>query len=276
MAQLSDNERFLLDFHREHPGATPRIFGGGTLSDGRSSYAWMADVLPEDARGLRVLDLACGDGHLSALIADRGASVVGVDMSPDDLQLAAARDLPGARFEVARAQQLPLATASLDCVLCHLALMLMDDIEQVLREVARVLRPGGTFAAVLGGGTREGDGWSLFVRHFRDLHRDFGLDELSLGDPRTRALPGLRELLEGGFEDIDSEARTLDMSGPSEAVWSRLSASYLGGRLTEAGLTALKGRWMADVAPIEAAGAVPAALEFLRVRARRAATSEPA
>lgn len=270
MAQLSPHERFLVDFHREHPGATPRIFGQGRLSDGRSSYAWLADALPEDARGLQVLDLACGDGHLSALLAARGASVVGVDLSPDDLRLAAARGLPGARFEVARAQQLPLATGSVDHALCHLALMLMDEVEEVLREIARVLRPGGTFAAVLGGSTRDGDGWSLFLQRSRELQPEHPQGEMNLGDPRTRHGEGLRGLLDGAFEEIELEERTLDMSAPPDVLWARLSASYLGGMLSEAGRQALQGAWKAEVESIARGGVVPAALSFLQVRARRA------
>ncbi len=263
----SAQERFLIDFHAARPGVTPFLFADGRLADGRSSYRWLLDALPPDLRGQRVLDLACGDGHLSQALSERGAAVEGVDISPVDVQAATARRLPGARFRVARAQDLPLESGSVDHALCHLALMLFDDVEDAVAEVGRVVRPGGTFAAILGGEARDGDGWGLFLQRFREASA--GDAGVSLGDGRTRSPAGIRRLLEAGFEGIEVVEATLDTSGPPEALWSRLSASYLGGLLSPTALEEVRGRWMQDVATIEDGGMVPAGLIFRRVIGRR-------
>jgi SAM-dependent methyltransferase len=101
-------------------------------------------------RGLRVLDLACGAGYLARRFAREGArSVVGVDLSSPTVSLARAREErspTGARFEVGHAAHLPqLATRSFDLVVAHMALMDIEDAEGTLREVARLLDPGGRF-----------------------------------------------------------------------------------------------------------------------------------
>ena len=76
------------------------------------------DDLLEAARigaGMRVLDLACGPGFVSAAVAERGAQPVGLDFSSAMVGLARA-DHPGIRFEEGDAEALPFADGSFDAV----------------------------------------------------------------------------------------------------------------------------------------------------------------
>ena len=99
----------------------------------------MLQLLP-DLHDKTVLDLACGTGRYGLLAWERGASqVVGLDNS--HAMLKAAQLQPVAR---ASTEALPLATASVDVVLCGLALGHLPQIAPSLHEISRVLQPGGT------------------------------------------------------------------------------------------------------------------------------------
>lgn len=87
------------------------------------------------------LDLCCGTGIHAPALRDRGWHPVGVDLSGGQLRHAARR-LPVARAD---ATALPVATGRLPAVICVLAHTDLPDYPAVLREAARVLRPGGRF-----------------------------------------------------------------------------------------------------------------------------------
>jgi SAM-dependent methyltransferase len=88
------------------------------------------------------LDAACGTGRHSAHLAGLGHRVIGVDQSPEMLELARAR-LPEAQFHQAELTSLPLPDDCVDTVVCALALEYLPDLAAVFAEFARVLRPGG-------------------------------------------------------------------------------------------------------------------------------------
>jgi len=100
-------------------------------------------------RGLRVLDLACGNGYLSRRFAREGAEVVGIDASAPTLAFARAREAAaplGIRFEVRDANHLHgIAGGAFDLVVANMALMDIRDAGGSIREVARVLRSSGRF-----------------------------------------------------------------------------------------------------------------------------------
>ena len=88
------------------------------------------------------LDAACGTGRHAAKLAALGHTVIGVDAT--DAMLALARPkVPGADFRVGRLEALPVDDASVDAITCSLALTHVPDLGPVMREFARVLRPGG-------------------------------------------------------------------------------------------------------------------------------------
>lgn len=104
-------------------------------------------------RGLRVLDLACGNGYLSRRYATEGAKVVGVDASANIIERARARESKeplGIEFHVGDAAHLAfLPDARFDLVASNMALMDIEDGAGAIREAARVLSRGGRFVASL-------------------------------------------------------------------------------------------------------------------------------
>jgi trans-aconitate methyltransferase len=100
------------------------------------------------APGERILDLGCGDGQLTQRIASTGASVVGVDASPEMVAAARAR---GIAAKLAAAELLPGPDAAFDAVFSNAALHWVQDQDAMMMQVRRVLAPGGRFVAEMGG-----------------------------------------------------------------------------------------------------------------------------
>ncbi|HWA12146.1 MAG TPA: methyltransferase domain-containing protein [Burkholderiales bacterium] len=94
------------------------------------------------ARGMRVLDVATGPGHVAAAAARRGATVTGLDFSAGMVAIAKSR-YPGIDFREGDAQALPFPDASFDAVLICFGLLHFPDADEALREACRVLQPGG-------------------------------------------------------------------------------------------------------------------------------------
>lgn len=141
---------YLIYFHAT-PGLTPAAFKNFRTIDGKNSYEILAETVPSESDS--ILDLACGDGHLAQYVLPRlkaHGKYFGVDMAEGELEAARAnvRDTR-AEFIRAEAQSLPLKEKSVDHVLCHMAFMLMLPIGPVIREIRRVLKPGGTFSAIV-------------------------------------------------------------------------------------------------------------------------------
>jgi SAM-dependent methyltransferase len=106
---------------------------------------WLA--LPN---GLDWLDSGCGDGSFTEQLVrrQRPSSVVGVDPAPAQLEFARQRaGTAGVRFVQGDAQALPMPDASVDVAVMALVLFFVPDPSQGIRELLRVVRPGGTIAA---------------------------------------------------------------------------------------------------------------------------------
>lgn len=103
--------------------------------------------------GQTVLDVACGEGHWSRMLAQSGAIVTGIDLSQALLDIAEARrddagNAPSYLLDDARTLS-RLHEASVDGALCILALMDIPDLASVFRAVHRVVRPGGWFGVAV-------------------------------------------------------------------------------------------------------------------------------
>lgn len=98
-------------------------------------------LLP-DVDGLFGLDLGCGEGHNTRLLAERGAELVAVDVAEFFIEAAASERRDHIRYMVGDGAVLPFAGESFDFVAGFMSLMDVGDPEACLREVARVLKPG--------------------------------------------------------------------------------------------------------------------------------------
>lgn len=247
---ITDGERFLLDYHRRHRAVTPLLLGNGQTADGRSSY----QVLAELAEGRnRVLDLACGDGELSALLTAHGRSVTGLDMS--DAELADARrrpELAGTGFVLGRAQELPFAANSFDACLSHMAFMLLTDPAGVALELGRVLAPGGLFAIVTGGPSTEGARVvfrTVLLELLGTLSAEYRLPHI--GDRRVLTKEGLDDILgPAGFAPVTTWRLAIDKSGTVDEAWRAAASVYDVDLLDRDMLAELRGRFEAEVGAV--------------------------
>lgn len=104
--------------------------------------------------GWRVLDLACGTGDLAFEAVQRGASAVGLDITPRMVELAHAKEHRGSghrsllTWVVGDMTALPIATGSVDAVTTGYGLRNVPDLSGAIAEIHRVLKPGGTIGAL--------------------------------------------------------------------------------------------------------------------------------
>jgi SAM-dependent methyltransferase len=211
--------------HRDHAGFTETCALACRDAAGRTSYEWLAEMVPEGVSA-RVLDLACGSGPLLKILHDReaGLRLTGVDMCPEELALARA-GLPegAARFLQAYAQDMDaIGDGSMDAVLCHWALTLMDPVTPVLEEVRRVLAPGGRFAALVDGPMEAAPGYAgvhdLIYGHVQAELPGYGA--IDLGDPRVRGTDSLSDLVRAAFPEatVTFETGVVTVDGFADEV----------------------------------------------------------
>jgi SAM-dependent methyltransferase len=163
----------------------------------------------------RWLDAGCGAGTYTGFLLHQSHSVVGVDYSLPTLRKAAVRGLEGAAFVVADVRQLPFGEEQFDGVLCFGVTQALSATEPALRELARLLKPGGQlWIDAL-------NGWCL-VHALGELRRRV------LGQsPRLRyeSPPRLRHLFQDcGFADVRLHWMPI-MPGPSYALQRVVEAS---------------------------------------------------
>jgi len=123
-----------------------------SLYDDRHSFVWRAGASLVDLlgpqTGERILDLGCGTGHLTAKIAESGASVTGLDSSTS--MIAQARqNFPALKFVLGDARDFQF-DEPFDAVFSNAALHWIQEAEAVVRCVAAALRPDGRFVLEMG------------------------------------------------------------------------------------------------------------------------------
>jgi demethylmenaquinone methyltransferase/2-methoxy-6-polyprenyl-1,4-benzoquinol methylase len=124
-------------------------------------------TLTEAGPGDRVLDVATGTGLVArALVRAHGCRVVGVDQSPEMLAEARRRVNGNVELVEASADALPFGDGEFDALTFTYLLRYVDDPAAILRELARVVRPGGTIAGLEFGVPRPlwRPLWELYVR----------------------------------------------------------------------------------------------------------------
>lgn len=169
--------------------------------------AWAARIIEAAGvqQGDRVLDVACGTGIVARTAVERAGAtghVVGLDLNPGMLAVAARLDAD-IEWRQGDATALPYADHSFDRVLCQFALMFFPDRLAALREMRRVLRPGGRLA-IATWDTIESS--PPYARQAAIVGRLAGADaEAIVRAPFVLADPvEIRQLVEGaGFIDIE-------------------------------------------------------------------------
>ena len=207
--------------HQEHAGFTEACASSCRDEAGRNSYEWLAELVP-DNESSRVLDLACGSGPLLKILFDRNKNLnlKGIDMCPEELALAKTRLInSGVNLIESKAQNLSVINDnSIDIVLCHWALTLMDPIAPVLDEVRRVLNSEGRFAALVDGPMNAAPGYTevhnLIYSYVQEEIPNYG--EIDLGDPRIRGSESLSNLAHKAFPEasVTIETNVVSMEGP--------------------------------------------------------------
>ena len=144
-ANLASWEADSADYQRRHSEFLARWdhFGWGTWAIAEDDVRALSDV-----DGLDALEFGCGAAQFGIHVAMRGASVVGLDFSANQLAAAPANmDAASVHFPLVRgdAEELPFADASFDLVFCDHGAVGFTDPTRTVPEVARVLRPGGRF-----------------------------------------------------------------------------------------------------------------------------------
>jgi SAM-dependent methyltransferase len=196
----------------------------------------LAEVAP--ASGEQVLDVACGTGLVALAAAERvgqTGQVLGVDLSGRMVEAARQRaqvcQCKQANFSRMDGERLSLPDARFDAALCAFGLMYLPEPEQAVREMARVVRPGGRVGLSVWG-ERSRCGWSaLFPIVDAEVASDVCPLFFRLGQADTLA----RVCLEAGltrvkeqrmnatlhYANADEACRAAFAGGPVALAWSR-------------------------------------------------------
>jgi SAM-dependent methyltransferase len=144
-----------------------KFFLPALFQEWASRVAVAANVHP----GQRVLDVACGTGVLACAVAERvspGGSVVGLDINEGMLAVAKSKTTE-IEWRQGRAEALPFDNASFDAVVSQFGLMFFEDRPAALREMLRVLRPGGRLAVAVWDALEHSPGYLAMTELLRRL-----------------------------------------------------------------------------------------------------------
>lgn len=178
-------------------------------------------LLPKLRPDMRLLDIGAGPGTITLDLAERVAEVTATEVGDDELalsrELAATRGATNVRFEVQDIHALDIPDASYDVTHAHQVLQHVADPVQALREMRRVIRPGGFVAA------RDSDysafaWWPLLpeLDEWLDLYRAAARSNRGEPDAGRRLLGWARS---AGFDDVTASSSTWCFSTPEDRSW---------------------------------------------------------
>jgi cytosine/adenosine deaminase-related metal-dependent hydrolase/ubiquinone/menaquinone biosynthesis C-methylase UbiE len=222
--------------------------------------------------GLDILDAGCGTGRWLKLLAGRSArSLVGVDISPVMLGLAAGKLSHGCELLLGSCTALPVRDATADLVLSSFVVSYLDDVDGFAREIDRVARPGAMIfltdmhpqtevSLQWKRGTHvDGRGWPLsrIIQAFEDR----GFARVSLTEPAF-GIPEQTIFMECGREDLYEAAAglpaiyVLQLRKPPVSRRSRVATQDAGGSVYLTGGRCARGPDSADPASLSIVGGI--------------------
>jgi ubiquinone/menaquinone biosynthesis C-methylase UbiE len=207
--------------------------------------SWAEDLVEMAALrpGARVLDIACGTGIVARIAARKlggSGSVLGLDLSAPMLEAAraaAAAEGMAVEWWEASATKLPLGDAAFDVAFCQQGLQFFPDRVTALREMYRVLRPGGRLVLSVWGPIERSPGFAVLAEALR---RHIGPDAGALMTTGPFSLSDAEELrvmiAEASFKNITihSEAKTLRFPSPDQFVLRYAAGSALASAVANA------------------------------------------
>ncbi|MGE0870422.1 MAG: class I SAM-dependent methyltransferase [Kofleriaceae bacterium] len=208
--------------------------------------------------GQRALDIACGTGivtrQLAAAVGGAGR-VVGVDLSANMLAVArevAARSGVAIEWREGNALALDLPDAAFDLVVCQQGLQFFPDRAAAVREMRRVLTPGGRAVLAVWRGLEH---QALFDVMVRSENKHLGLSEDEATAPFSFPDPAaLRELLQAsGFSSVEIQQHTIEARFPMAEKFVRLTvigAAAVMPQFVSIDIDALVAKVTADIEPV--------------------------
>lgn len=212
--------------HQDAEPGSPISFTGERVLPDIPEWAWCfqahlfgyADLLERLPAGARVLDIGCGEGYGVAELAKHASFAAGTDVAPDAVAHAAKKyATANLVFAVSDATRLPFADESFDVVCSLQVIEHFRDTDRHLREVARVLKPGGFHYVTTPNIAEMGEAERGNPYHLRDF------DAADLSDSLSRHFDDVK--LEGMFY-VEDSPRTKAMRAAEQeesAVRARLA-----------------------------------------------------
>jgi ubiquinone/menaquinone biosynthesis C-methylase UbiE len=105
----------------------------------------MIGKLIKKLNGRLLVELGSGTGHWTSFFADKGFSVVGLDISSKMIEYAVRKNIPGSVFINHNIQHLPFADNSVENIAAIASIEFVENQDMVFSEIKRVLKPGGSF-----------------------------------------------------------------------------------------------------------------------------------
>jgi SAM-dependent methyltransferase len=225
--------------------------------------------------GQSVLDVACGPGTATRMLAERvgpNGSALGVDISDNFVAAAAAEGAPNLRFARHPMEALALADASFDAATCALGLMYAAPVSEALAEIARVLRPGGRFAACVWG-RREACGFrEMFSILGRPLQMEICPLFFALGRPGAFVAALERAgLVDAREERVELTLRWRDRDQACTAIFDGGPGALPFSMFTEEIRREVRDQFIASIEPYRKGDGFEVPAEFVYGTARKPA-----
>lgn len=187
--------------------------------------------------GERVLDVACGTGIIARLALEQvgtAGTVTGLDINPGMLAVARSIAPDTIQWHEAGAEEMPFPEESFDAVICQMGLQFMESKSAALKEMYRVLTPGGRLVLNVPG--PAGIPFEIMAKSMeRNISPEAGgfvSQVFCLNDTGE-----IRRLISNaGFRDpvVESENKMLSLPAPKEFLWQYIQSTPLAGFLAEA------------------------------------------